>query len=268
MKNLYLLLLIMFALATGCANLSVISYPLNEEMNTFRLSEEYNSNRFDARFDQINVNLVCPDIFGCYEELVRDESEKSEKGAFRCLAAPLHAVTADEDMKRYIEEQGSKKRTVLYFTYFNDVAKEMLEKSLKSYYNNVNITLTSSAENLKELNSKMEMDYYRETLRTGEKRIFVNMAALDKDGNILFDVTGSGINEWGKGHIYWLLPMAILTLPIGLIIEVIILNKKDKEMISKSAMDAIDDACRKFADKSIEFASRGITDYKLMVYLE
>lgn len=258
----------MLALTTGCANLAVVSYPLNEEMNTFRASEEYNTNRFDPRYDQINVSLICPDIFGCYEEMVKDGTEKSEKGAFRCLAVPLHAATADEEMKSYIEAQGSKKRYVQYFTYINDVAKEMLEKSLKSYYNNVNITLASNTENLHELNSKMELKYYREAIRTGEKRIFVNMAALDENGNILFNATGSGVNEWGNKHMYWLLPMTIITMPIGTIVGIMILDKKDKEMITKSAMDAIDDAARKFAGKSTEFASLGITDYRLMVYIE
>ncbi len=255
-------------LLSGCADIYITSLPLNQGMNDYRMSQAYHDGRLEPVKDQIDLQLICPEICGCFIKMVDDETEKTQKGPIRCLGIPLKSENAREIMIQKLEEAGCRNKTVFFFTFLNDVTKEMLDKSLSSYYKKVNINLSSTKGNYKELNNEMIMDYYMGFARTGNKNIIAKMIALDNNGNKLFDITGNSVNQLGNKHLVWMLPVAILTFPLGTVIGAIILEKKERELVIKTVMEAVDDASRQFAQKSIEFADNGLTQINLLVMIE
>ena len=269
MKSIKMLMIpVILLLFSGCAKIYVLNMPLNEGMENYRTSEAYNDGRIEPDKDKIDIQLVCPDICGCLIQIVEDETEKKEKGLGQCLGIPLDSENAKETMIQKKEEAEVKNKSVYFFTYFNEVTREILAKSLESHYREVNITLSNNIEDFDELNNETIMDYYFAFFRTGRKNIFVAMEAFDEQGNKLFDITGNSENEIGNGHLGWILPVSIITFPIGTTVMAIILENWEKDFILKTAVEAIDDASRQFAEKSIEFADNGLTNINLLVRIE
>ncbi|MCK5690455.1 hypothetical protein KAI87_14345, partial [Myxococcota bacterium] len=95
-----------------------------------------------------------------------------------------------------------------------------------------------------EASSKIETKfvYYQGMTRTGDKRSVVTLSTDSKPFEA--DV----VDAIGNGHLAWMIPVGVLTFPIGLAIGSAVLNSVEGGIIERNTAKAIDQAAEQLAE--------------------
>ena len=72
------------------------------------------------------------------------------------------------------------------------------------------------------------------------------------NGSTPLDVTGEGINAMGNGHLAWMIPVGILTFPLGFAIGAMVLENVETQLIGFTVAEAIDNAAAEMSKKIAE----------------
>ncbi len=216
------------------------AYDMNKGMEKYLKSNKALPVEKSYVGNSINVELIAPEIVGCYYEKVLDEVERKEKGPNRCLGFPMENKSLLGEIKEKADADGAKSHLGIVFQNFGKQAQVALERHLNAYYDEVNVNLsTTSVDKRSFVNTNM--DYYSENMRTANKSMYVNMTIVG-EGIEPIDITGVAINQMGSGHLAWLIPLGIITFPLGTIIGSIIFNNNEYALITYTAAEAMDKA--------------------------
>jgi|GEM_PF-5744081 len=213
----------------------------------------------------ISLTVIAPEKCGCYLEKVNKKKEIENDVAYQCIGFPLKTDDPGKEIKNRVEEDNAKAYVYYIFDSFADVTKICLDKQLKAYFNEVDIEIKSMNES-SDLTSSLS--YYSKWAKSDDKIMLVRLIAKSSDGNIV-EGTGKALNKMGNGHLAWMIPLGIVTFPVGFAIGAIIFDNQFKALMNKTIAEAIDmaaaDLSKKFAK---ELTQNKNQQYELIVFLE
>ncbi len=223
---------------------------ISEGMEDYLASEKAISAIENYSEDRVEVVILAPEICGCYFEKTTDETEKEEKAPYRCLGFPVNGNNPEDDIKKKIEEDGVKSSFGMLFTDFGDNIKDAMERHLRVYFKEVSVEVVD-AESYDDKYITTKLDYYSEFARTDNKYLYMKMQ-MKGNGSTPLDVTGEGINAMGNGHLAWMIPVGILTFPLGFAIGAMVLENVETQLIGFTVAEAIDNAAAEMSKKIAE----------------
>ncbi len=223
---------------------------ISEGMEDYLASDKALSTIENYSGEGVEIVILAPEICGCYFEKVTDEEEKEEKAPYRCLGFPVASETPEEDIKKMIEADGVNANYGMLFTHFGENVKNAMERHLKVYFKDVSVKVVDSQSDGKQYLST-NLDYYSEFARTDNKYLYMEMQLMGENA-VPLNVTGEGINAMGNGHLAWMIPVGILTFPLGFAIGAMVLENVETQLIGFTAAEAIDKAAAEMSKKIAE----------------
>ncbi len=145
--------------------------------------------------------------------------------------------------------------------------KACLEQQLKAYFNEAIVRL-ESPEQSNNTQATSVASYYTEWFTTDTKIMYTKLLAISSDGNTI-EAYGKAMNKLGNGHLAWLIPLGVITFPIGTIIGATIVDAKVMELMNKTLIESIDIAAAELSKKlAAELAQKPDQQYQVYFMLE
>jgi len=98
--------------------------------------------------------------------------------------------------------------------------------------------------------------------------MYTKLLAISNDGNTI-EAYGKAMNKLGNGHLAWLIPLGVITFPIGTAIGATIIDNKAMELMNKTLIESIDMAAAELSRKlAAELAAKPDQQYRVYFTLE
>ncbi len=262
--NLLLVFICIVMLHTSCS--TYLSYDVKEGYSDYLNSTKALSVN-NSQKGSIELTILTTENCGCYLEKANERKEISETVPYQCIGFPLTTNEPANEIKNKIKADGAKAYQNIVFISFADIIKESMERHLKAYFNQVNINteLFNPSENPEHYSS---MSYYCKQAKTGDQIMLVKLFAKSNDGKVI-EGSGQAVNKLGNGHLAWMIPLGVVTFPIGFVIGSIIFDNNYKALINKTLAEAIDIASAELSKKlNAELAMGNNNQYEIYVLLE
>ncbi len=187
-----------------------------------------------------------PGDFGCYLESVEDETEREEKGRYRCNAFIVNKDIAKTEISEKRNKSCEGLNRGFFFLNFREVLQSMLEVHLSQYFDSAEIEFSKSVDN-EAINIDPSFVFYEPSMRTGAKRAIVelqiNFMTSDRSENVTSNVS----HKIGSGHLAWLIPLGALTFPVGFLIGSMIFDNIEQKKMEEAVANAVKDAAAEAA---------------------
>lgn len=262
-KNVFFVIASVFLLLTGCT--PYLYYDIEREYPDYL--EESNVPVADqkAADGTIELTVIAPEKCACRLEKTNERKEIDESPTYQCIGFPLYYDDTKEEIKEL--KKNSKKGSYYVFGSFGEVIKACLEQQLSAYFNEANVTL-ESPEQTNNSPATSVTSYYTEWFTTDTKIMYTKLLAISSDGNTL-EAYGKAMNKLGNGHLAWLIPLGVVTFPIGTIIGATIVDAKATELMNKTLIESIDMAAAELSKKlAAELAQKPDQQYRVYFTLE
>lgn len=222
-------------------------------------------NKSDA--GEIEISLIAPDKCGCYLEKANQKKEIAQDVPFQCKGFVVKSDDPGKELRQMAEKNNATAYQFYVFNAFNEVAKICLEKQLRAYFKDVKVNMKST-DNFDSVNEISMMDYYTMKMKTSDKFMLVKLIALSDSGNII-EGEGLAIDKLGNGHLAWMIPVGVLTFPIGFVIGTIIFDSNYNAFMNRIVAEAIDIAAADLSKKlANEIAENPNQQFNVYVMLE
>ncbi len=249
MKNKIFVLIVfsaVMAVNTGCSHfhLRLVNVEKGANDNLKKINSEHiRENKKEA----VHVTIVMNGQFGCYLEAVKDVIEREEKGRYRCEAFTVDPARPRPEVIEKKDSDGIKAAEGLYFANFSNVLQKSLEAYLTEYYENVEVSV-SETPGIDGININPNLLYYQCTWRTADKVTFVELDINYVLAGLTHNAAGYASHKIGNGHLGWLIPLGVLTFPVGFLIGSIIFDNLEQKKMAESVADAINEAAKNAAE--------------------
>lgn len=262
-KNVFSVIASVFLLVTGCT--PYLYYDIGREYPTYL--EESNAPVADQKAVEgtIELTVIAPEKCGCRLEKTNERKEIDESPSYQCIGFPLYSDDTKEEIKEL--KKNSKKGSYYVFDSFGEIVKACLEQQLRAYFNDTNVNL-KSPEQANNTEATSVASYYTEWFTTDNKIMYTKLLAISSDGNTI-EAYGKAMNKLGNGHLAWLIPLGVITFPIGTIIGATIVDAKAMELMNKTLIESIDLAAAELSKKlAVELAQKPDQQYWIYFMLE
>lgn len=262
-KNVFTVISSVFLLLTGCT--PYLYYDIQREYPDYR--EESNAPVADQESAEgtIELTVIAPEKCACRLEKTDERKEIDESPTYQCIGFPLYYDDTKEEIKEIIKN--SKKGSYYVFDSFGEVVKACLEEQLRAYFNDATVNL-ESPEQANNTQATSVASYYTEWFKTDNKIMYTKLLAISGDGNTI-EAFGKAMNKLGNEHLAWLIPLGVITFPIGTIIGATIVDNKAMELMNKTLIESIDNAAAELSKKlAAELAQKPDQQYRVYFMLE
>jgi len=198
----------------------------------------------------VAVALAVPETTGCIPLRLADGSEKETLGDFRCDVIPVSTAAAKDDLKRaYREltaEDGEKQKWGVVWESYGETLRAALAKHLGAHYGAVDVQRVDAATDGAN-GVAQDGTFYFQFWRTDTKRMVITLTATPEGGGAPVTASAEVAAEMGNGHLAWMIPVGVLTFPIGYAIGVLVFDNMETDFTARVVAQAIDEASRKLA---------------------
>jgi hypothetical protein len=261
-KKCYLIATV-FLLLSGCT--PYLYYDIEREYPDYREQSKEPVADQKAAEGTIDVTVIAPEKCACRLEKTNERKEIDESPTYQCIGFPLYYDDTKKEIKEIIEN--SKKGSYYVFDSFGEVVKACLEQQLSAYFNEANVTL-ESPEPANNTQATSVVSYYTEWFMTDNKIMYTKLLAISNDGNTI-EAYGKAMNKLGNGHLAWLIPVGVITFPVGTIIGATIVDNKAVELMNKTLIESIDMAAAELSRKlAADLAQKPDRQYKVFIGVE
>jgi len=250
-------------LLTGCT--PYLYYDIEREYPDYREQSKEPVADQKAAGGTIELTVIAPEKCACRLEKTNERKEIDESPTYQCIGFPLYYDDTKKEIKEIIEN--SKKGSYYVFGSFGKVVKACLEQQLTAYFNEANVNL-ESPEQTNSAPATSVASYYTEWFTTDNKIMYTKLLAISNDGNTI-EAYGKAMNKLGNGHLAWLIPLGVITFPIGTAIGATIIDNKAMELMNKTLIESIDMAAAELSRKlAADLAQNPDQQYRVYFMLE
>ena len=236
----FLLPMLCGMLTSGC--FGVVGLELKENMEDLDGERAKQERPAPARVDRdIAVQIRMQPDLGCIVVATDDDTMAEELGAYTCA---LYAMKDPEPTDR-IKERSEKYETPEYGIHIPQVAEvfaQILQQRLSERFRKA----TGGQGDIGISMAKATI--FHDWNKLGAKRGRISVVATLGDGTKI-QVQGQGEIESNTGHMAWLVPLGVLTFPLGVAIGGAIADNIWRNDLALIMLMAMDDASIKLAEK-------------------
>lgn len=231
-----------FIFTTSCS--SYLSFDVNWGYDKYMETPKVVAVDNKSDVGQIEISLVAPKDCGCYLEKANHKKQITQDVPYQCKGFVVHSEDPGKEIRQKAEQDNATAYQYYVFSGFNDVAKKCLEKQLRAYFKDVKVNLKSEDT----ANDNSMMDYYTMQMKTSDKYMLVSLVALSDNGKLI-EGEGLATDKMGNGHLAWMIPLGVVTFPIGVIIGAIVFDSSYNAFMNKVLAEAIDIAAADLSKK-------------------
>lgn len=202
--------------------------------------------------DAIALDLIVPETAGCVPLMLNDGKEKEQKGQFRCT---VFAVTTGEEKdglkrkyKSMDKDEGDPQKMGFSMVQYGAVLQAALEKQLGGHFREVSVNRVDALSGSSAIVSQ-ESTFYYEFWRSDEKTMIITLTATPAGGGLPVSVSEEVSSEMGNGHLAWMIPLGVLTFPVGCAIGLAVFSNMETSLIERVIGEAMDKSARALAAK-------------------
>lgn len=246
-KVFYLLVLsVLLSGSFGCSGLMLRHVNVDRGAKKYAEKVDVEKEFVEVKKNEVRVNIVMDGEFGCYTKVVQDPNESQEKGRYKCVAFLVDKQIPRTEVMAKRNEDGVKTDRGLYFYKFSDNLQARLESELQNYYENVTVTISEKIIP-DAINITPSLTFYEATMRTGFKRAFIELDINYVMSQLENKATAQISHQIGNGHLAWLIPLGVLTFPLGFLIGSMIFDNIEQGKMEETVTEAIFEASQKAA---------------------
>ncbi len=195
--------------------------------------------------DAIALDLIVPETAGCVPLMLNDGEEKEQRGHFRCT---VFAVTTGEEkdgLKRKYksmgEDDGDPQKMGFSMVQYGATLQAALEKQLGGHFGEVRVNRVEALSGSSAIVAQ-ESTFYFKFWRSDEKTMILTLTATPAGGGLPVSVSQEVTSEMGNGHLAWMIPLGVLTFPIGYAIGLGVFTNMETDLIERVIGEAMDKA--------------------------
>jgi hypothetical protein len=195
--------------------------------------------------EAITLDLIVPETAGCVPLMLHDGEEKEQRGHFRCM---VFAVTTGEEkdgLKRKYKsmgkDEGDPQKMGFSMMQYGATLQTVLEKQLGSHFGEVSINRVDALSGSSAIVNQ-ESTFYYKFWRSDEKTMVLTLTATPAGGGLPVSVSQEVTSEMGNGHLAWMIPLGVLTFPIGYAIGLGVFSNMETDLIERVIGEAMDKA--------------------------
>ncbi len=202
--------------------------------------------------EAIALDLIVPETAGCVPLMLHDGEEKDEKGHFRCTVFALTTGGEKDGFKRKYksmgEDEGDPQKMGFSMVQYGATLQAALEKQLGGHFGEVSVNRVDALSGSSAIVAQ-ESTFYYKFWRSDEKTMILTLTATPAGGGLPVSVSEEVTSEMGNGHLAWMIPLGVLTFPIGYAIGLGVFSNMETDLIERVIGEAMDKAARALAVK-------------------
>jgi hypothetical protein len=219
--------------------------------------------------DAIVVDLVVPKTSGCVPLRLKDGGEKESYGDFRCKVSALTTGQEKVDLKQKYKSmdrnEGAPQKMGFAMIQYGAALQRAVENQFAGHFGNVTVNRVDDPPG-NATSVALDGTLYFKFWRTDRKTVKLILTATPENGGAPISVTEEVSAEMGNGHLAWMIPVGVLTFPVGFAIGSAVFNNMETDFIERIIGQAMDQAAKSLASKLAgQVASTGNNRYR--VYL-
>ena len=200
--------------------------------------------------EAIALDLIVPETAGCVPLMLHDGEEKDEKGHFRCTVFAVTTGGEKDGFKRKYksmgEDEGDPQKMGFSMVQYGATLQTALEKQLGGHFGEVSVNRVDALSGNSAIVAQ-ESTFYYKFWRSDEKTMILTLTATPAGGGLPVSVSEEVTSEMGNGHLAWMIPLGVLTFPIGYAIGLAVFSNMETDLIERVIGEAMDKAARALA---------------------
>ncbi|MBN2494419.1 MAG: hypothetical protein JXR96_07520 [Deltaproteobacteria bacterium] len=234
-------------LCTGCIN--VLALELKENMEVLEGERAKDSTPAPVKADRdISVRVAAGESLGCIMIETADEKIAEEMGTYGCSFFEL----SDPEPVDRIKEKFEAVENALWGVHASGLSesfRDIIQYRLSERFRNATVELGEGGGEAQIRITKIAV--YHGWSKLSEKNALVSLTATLPGGAEL-SAAGRGFLGSGNAHLAYLIPIGVLTFPIGLAIGGAIVDSVFRSDLALIVLMAMDEAARDLASQLVE----------------
>ncbi len=200
--------------------------------------------------DAIALDLIVPETAGCVPLKLHDGEEKEKRGHFRCKVIAVTTGEEKDGLKRKYKSMGKEEGDPLKMGFsmvqYGATLQAALEKQLGGHFGEVSVNRVDALSGSSAIVNQ-ESTFYFKFWRSDEKTMVLTLTATPAGGGLPVSVSQEVTSEMGNGHLAWMIPLGVLTFPIGYAIGLGVFSNMETDLIERVIGEAMDKVARALA---------------------